>query len=55
MKIVYVTGCLGFIGSYFTKKALALGWKVYGIDKMTYAANNELLYEFRNKGFRSLI
>jgi dTDP-glucose 4,6-dehydratase len=46
MKIIYVTGCLGFIGSYFTRKALKLGWKVFGIDKITYAGNRDLLKEF---------
>jgi len=46
MKIVIVTGCLGFMGAYFTRKALARGWRVRGIDKMTYAANPNLLQEF---------
>jgi len=46
VKIVYVTGCLGFIGSYVTRKCLQRGWMVYGIDKCTYAANLELLNEF---------
>ncbi len=46
MKIVYVTGCLGFIGSYTTRKCLERGWKVYGIDKCTYAANIQLLRAF---------
>ena len=46
MKIVYVTGCLGFIPSYFTRKALEKGWKVFGIDKVTYAADETLLEEF---------
>ena len=46
MKIVYVTGCLGFIGSYITRKCLERGWKVYGIDKCAYAANRSLLPEF---------
>jgi len=46
MKIVYVTGCLGFIGSYVTRKCLERGWMVYGIDKCTYAANKNLLEEF---------
>ena len=46
MKIVYVTGCLGFIGSYFTMKALNLGWRVYGIDKITYAAKEKLIRSF---------
>lgn len=46
MKIVYVTGCLGFIGSYITRKCLEKGWYVRGIDKITYASNIELLDEF---------
>jgi dTDP-glucose 4,6-dehydratase len=46
MKLVYVTGCLGFIGSYVTKKCLERGWKVYGVDKCTYVANISLLKEF---------
>ena len=41
MKILYVTGCLGFIGSAFTKKCLDLGWVVHGIDNETYAANTK--------------
>lgn len=45
-KIVYVTGCLGFIGSYVTRECLEKGWYVRGIDKMTYASNPDLLYEF---------
>ena len=46
MKMVYITGCLGFIGSYVTRRCLERGWKVYGIDKCTYAANRSLLQEF---------
>lgn len=46
MKIVYVTGCLGFIGSYVTRLCLERGWQVRGIDKCTYAANLDLLNEF---------
>lgn len=45
-KIVYITGCLGFIGSYITRLCLEKGWYVKGVDKMTYAANNNLLNEF---------
>lgn len=45
-KVVYVTGCLGFIGSYVTRACLEKGWYVRGVDKMTYAANPELLEEF---------
>jgi dTDP-glucose 4,6-dehydratase len=47
MKIVYVTGCLGFIGSYITKLCLEKGWYVKGVDKITYAANKNLLEEFK--------
>lgn len=46
-KIVYVTGCLGFIGSYITRICLKKGWYVKGIDKTTYVANTDLLYEFK--------
>ena len=46
MKVVYVTGCLGFIGSYVTRTCLEKGWYVRGIDKMTYASNPGLLDEF---------
>jgi dTDP-glucose 4,6-dehydratase len=45
-KVVYITGCLGFIGSYITRACLKKGWYVRGIDKMTYASNPDLLYEF---------
>ena len=45
-KVVYITGCLGFIGSYVTKKCLQKGWFVKGIDKMTYASNKNLLESF---------
>lgn len=47
-KIVYITGCLGFIGSHVTRACLKKGWHVRGIDKCTYAANQELLWEFNN-------
>jgi dTDP-glucose 4,6-dehydratase len=47
MKLVVVTGCLGFIGSYVTRVCLERGWKVYGVDKCTYASNPSLLEEFQ--------
>lgn len=47
-KVVYVTGCLGFIGSYVTRKCLDKGWYVKGVDKITYAANKDLLEEFKS-------
>lgn len=46
MKIVYVTGCLGFIGSYVTRECLKKGWYVRGVDKITYASDESLLDEF---------
>jgi dTDP-glucose 4,6-dehydratase len=46
MKVVYITGCLGFIGSYITRLSLNKGWHVKGVDKITYAANQDLLKEF---------
>jgi dTDP-glucose 4,6-dehydratase len=45
-KVVYVTGCLGFIGSYVTRTCLEKGWYVKGVDKLTYASRKELLEEF---------
>jgi len=49
-KVVYVTGCLGFIGSYVTRACLEKGWYVRGIDKITYAANTDFLKEFKKYG-----
>jgi dTDP-glucose 4,6-dehydratase len=46
-KIVYITGCLGFIGSHLTRLCLKKGWYVKGVDSITYAANDELLDEFK--------
>ena len=46
MKIVYITGCLGFIGAYVTRTCLKKGWMVYGVDKCTYASDPALLNEF---------
>lgn len=45
-KIVYVTGCLGFIGVHVTRECLAKGWYVIGVDKLTYASNENFLSEF---------
>jgi dTDP-glucose 4,6-dehydratase len=47
-KVVYITGCLGFIGSYVTRACLHKGWYVKGVDKMTYASNRYLLEEFES-------
>jgi dTDP-glucose 4,6-dehydratase len=45
-KIVYVTGCLGFIGVHVTRMCLDRGWYVIGVDKMTYASNIDFLDRF---------
>ena len=47
IKVVYITGCLGFIGSYITRTCLKKGWYVKGVDKITYASNIILLEEFK--------
>jgi dTDP-glucose 4,6-dehydratase len=44
-KVVYVTGCLGFIGYHVTRACLDQGWYVIGVDKKTYAANVQFLPE----------
>ena len=48
MKLVVITGCLGLIGSHVARQCLEKGWKVYGIDCCTYAANMQFLDEFEN-------
>lgn len=47
-KIVYVTGCLGFIGQYVVWECLAKGWYVRGVDKITYASNVGALEGMKN-------
>ena len=42
-KIVYITGCLGFMGSHVTEACLKKGWYVMGVDKCTYAADISLI------------
>ena len=34
-KVVYITGCLGFMGSYLTRTCLKRGWYIRGVDKIT--------------------
>lgn len=46
MKIVYITGCLGFIGRYVTQLLLENGFYVYGIDSCTYATDMSVLENF---------
>ena len=53
MKLVVITGCLGLIGHHITRHCLSLGYKVYGIDKLTYAANYQFLDELcKHKNFK---
>ena len=53
MKIVYITGCLGFIGRYVTQLFLDKNWYVYGIDNCTYASDVKLLELFSSyKNFK---
>jgi dTDP-glucose 4,6-dehydratase len=47
-KIVYVTGCAGFIGYHVAEACLEKGWYVIGVDKLTYASNLNLLDALRN-------
>ena len=46
--VIFVTGCLGFIGSHVTRSILESGHYVIGLDKETYAANLDLLNEFND-------
>ena len=48
-KIVYVTGCLGFIGSHVTEMCLEQGWYVIGVDKCTYASNESWIENWSNR------
>lgn len=60
MKTVVITGCCGFIGSHVTSYCLKKGWRVLGIDKLTYAADKSFLQEllsnqlFNSKNFTFL-
>ena len=46
VRVVYITGCLGFIGAHVTRRCLEKGWRVLGVDSMTYASNSVFLEEF---------
>lgn len=47
MKLAVITGCCGFIGQHTTKLFLESGYHVYGIDKLTYAANFQAAENFK--------
>lgn len=51
-KVVYVTGCLGFIGYHVTKACLDAGFYVIGVDKKTYANTSSFLPLPQNKNFK---
>jgi len=46
MKLVVITGCAGLIGTHVTRRCLDAGYKVLGIDKMTYASNPKIIRKF---------
>jgi len=53
MKTIIVTGCFGFIGTYITTSCLARGWKVIGIDKLTFCSDVQKLsnsFSFNSSG-----
>lgn len=57
MKIVYITGCLGFIGRHVTQLCLDQGWYVYGIDNCTYASDfsyKSIFESYKNFKFEKL-
>jgi dTDP-glucose 4,6-dehydratase len=51
-KVVYVTGCLGFIGYHVTKACLDAGFYVIGVDKKTYANTLDFLPLPNSKNFK---
>jgi len=55
MKVVYVTGCFGLIGSHITRLCLEKGWYVKGVDSLTYASNKDLIQEFSSYEKFSLV
>jgi len=46
MKTAVITGCCGFIGREVTFRFLSQGWRVYGIDKLTYVADPLVIEQF---------
>ena len=47
-KIFCVTGCLGFMASYFVNACLSKGYYVIGIDKIDVVSNINLLNEWKD-------
>ena len=50
-RVVYVTGCLGLIGSHVTRACLNKGWYVRGVDSVTYAATANIDEFFAYENF----
>lgn len=50
-RVVYVTGCLGLIGSHVTRACLDKGWHVRGVDSVTYAATANIDEFFAYENF----
>lgn len=48
-RIAVITGFAGFIGINLTEKLLSEGWHIYGIDKLTYAANKNRIGELMGR------
>jgi dTDP-glucose 4,6-dehydratase len=46
MKSVMITGCAGFIGSYVAEEFVNAGYKVIGVDILTYAGKEENMSSF---------
>jgi dTDP-glucose 4,6-dehydratase len=51
-KIAVVTGCLGFLGKHLTHALLLQGWKVHGIDKISYCSDVSMLGIFQPFDFQ---
>ena len=49
LKLAVITGCSGFIGRHTTELFLERGYKVYGIDSLTYAADKDVAPYLANK------
>lgn len=46
IKVICVTGALGFMASYFVRSCLSRGWYIIGIDKIDVVSNVDILEEF---------
>lgn len=43
--VVYITGCLGFIGAHLTRACLERGWYVVGVDRISYVSGPVVPHE----------